>query len=67
MLNFQAYKRWVETNGEEYVLPKINKTNAEMFFIGYAQVSLVLMNSTTFGTYNCNAKLFFSNISEGMP
>lgn len=32
-----AYKRWVETNGEEYVLPKINKTNAEMFFIGYAQ------------------------------
>ena len=32
---------WVKENGEEYTLPKLNKTNEELFFIGYAQVCMV--------------------------
>ena len=35
----QAYKKWVEDNGEEYVLPELKKSSEELFFIGYAQVS----------------------------
>ena len=32
---------WVKENGEEYTLPKLNKTNEELFFIGYAQVGML--------------------------
>jgi len=32
-----AYEAWQKTNNKEYVLPKLNKTNEELFFIGYAQ------------------------------
>jgi len=34
---YKAYRNWVKDNGEEYVLPKLNKTSDELFFIGYAQ------------------------------
>jgi len=34
---YKAYKKWVKDNGEEYTLPKLKKTNEELFFIGYAQ------------------------------
>ncbi|XP_065645197.1 endothelin-converting enzyme 2 isoform X2 [Hydra vulgaris] len=34
---YMAYKTWVEEHGEEYVLPYLNKTNMQLFFIGYAQ------------------------------
>ena len=36
----------MKDNGEEYVLPKLNKTSDELFFIGYAQVN------DTFGLAN---------------
>jgi len=29
----------VKDNNEEYVLPLLNKTSDQLFFIGYAQVS----------------------------
>jgi len=32
-----AYEKWIKDNGEEYTLPDLNKTNEELFFIGYAQ------------------------------
>jgi len=34
---WMAYEQWQKNNNKEYVLPKLNKTNEEMFFIGYAQ------------------------------
>jgi len=34
---YRAYRKWVEDNGAEYKLPGLNKSNEELFFIGYAQ------------------------------
>merc|ERR1719494_853153 len=34
---FNAYQKWVEEHGQEYILPKLDKTNEQLFFIGYAQ------------------------------
>lgn len=35
----QAYNAFIEKNGPEQVLPELNMTSKELFFIGYAQVS----------------------------
>jgi endothelin-converting enzyme len=34
---WMAYQTWQKINDREYVLPRLNKTNDELFFIGYAQ------------------------------
>ena len=38
-LNKQAYKNWVKKNGEEKLLPGLNKTNEQLLFVSFAQVS----------------------------
>ena len=38
-LAFNAYKRWISDHGEEKVLPGLDKTSDELFFIGFAQKS----------------------------
>lgn len=35
----QAYNAFIEKNGPEQVLPELNMTSKELFFIGYAQVN----------------------------
>ena len=34
----QAYRQWVEKNGEEQLLPGVNLTHNQLFFLNYAQV-----------------------------
>lgn len=34
----QAYRSWVQRNGEEKRLPAVNLTNDQLFFVGFAQV-----------------------------
>ena len=46
MFPFQAYDTWVKDNGKEYVLPNLDKTNEELFFIGYAQVNCIATAQT---------------------
>lgn len=36
-LAYHAYNAFIETNGPEQVLPDLNMTSKELFFIGYAQ------------------------------
>ena len=36
---WQAYNSFIEENGREEVLPELNMTSQELFFIGYAQVN----------------------------
>ncbi|CAF0711928.1 unnamed protein product [Brachionus calyciflorus] len=36
--SFRAYKKWVKLNGEEPLLPGLNYTQEQLFFINYAQV-----------------------------
>ena len=38
----QAYNAFNEKNGPEPILPELNMTSKELFFIGYAQVLLVM-------------------------
>lgn len=38
-LAFNAYQRWINDHGKEKILPSLNKTNEELFFIGFAQKS----------------------------
>ncbi|KAG5836976.1 hypothetical protein ANANG_G00234360 [Anguilla anguilla] len=35
---YNAYKSWVQTNGEEKQLPAVGLTNDQLFFVGFAQV-----------------------------
>jgi len=37
--SMQAYRAWVERNGEEAPLPGVNLTHNQLFFLKYAQVS----------------------------
>ena len=37
----QAYRKWVERNGEEAPLPGMNLTHNQLFFLNYAQVSYI--------------------------
>jgi predicted metalloendopeptidase len=36
--SFQAYKKWIKTNGEEPRLPNIKYTQDQLFFISSAQI-----------------------------
>lgn len=36
----QAYKSWLQKNGEEKRLPALGLTNHQLFFVGFAQVRL---------------------------
>ena len=39
MLSFQAYKNWLQKNGQEsWRLPGINFTSEQLFYIGFGQV-----------------------------
>lgn len=40
----QAYNAFIEKNGPEQVLPELNMTSKELFFIGYAQVNKAKLN-----------------------
>ena len=40
----QAYNAFIEKNGPEQVLPELNMTSKELFFIGYAQVNNAKLN-----------------------
>ena len=44
MTGFQAYESWVKEHGQEYTLPNLDLTNEQLFFVGYAQVSAVLLS-----------------------
>ncbi|XP_069802980.1 endothelin-converting enzyme 1 isoform X1 [Dendropsophus ebraccatus] len=35
---YRAYQNWVKENGEEQVLPSLDLTNDQLFFVGFAQV-----------------------------
>ncbi|XP_048397949.1 endothelin-converting enzyme 2-like isoform X2 [Stegostoma tigrinum] len=35
---YHAYKTWVKQNGEEKLLPAVDLTNHQLFFVGFAQV-----------------------------
>jgi len=35
---FQAYKKWVTKHGEEPLLPGIDMTHDQLFFLNYAQI-----------------------------
>ncbi|XP_072887825.1 endothelin-converting enzyme 1-like isoform X3 [Hemitrygon akajei] len=35
---FHAYENWVKKNGEEMVLPALDLTNQQLFFLGFAQL-----------------------------
>ncbi|XP_058795705.1 neprilysin-1-like isoform X2 [Phymastichus coffea] len=35
---FQAYRKWVRVHGEEPVLPGVNLTHDQLFFLNYAQI-----------------------------
>ena len=36
---YEAYEKWVEENGEENLLPLLNLTHRQLFFVSFAQVS----------------------------
>lgn len=36
--SLQAYKQWVERNGEEKLLPGISLTHDQLFFLNYARI-----------------------------
>ncbi|XP_043262154.1 neprilysin-1-like isoform X2 [Colletes gigas] len=36
--SFRAYKKWVSTHGEEPLLPGVNLTHDQLFFLNYAQI-----------------------------
>ncbi|XP_001602853.1 neprilysin-1 [Nasonia vitripennis] len=36
--SFRAYKKWVATHGEEPLLPGVNLTHDQLFFLNYAQI-----------------------------
>ncbi|XP_015119420.1 neprilysin-1 [Diachasma alloeum] len=36
--SFRAYRKWVSTHGEEPLLPGINLTHDQLFFLNYAQI-----------------------------
>jgi len=38
----QAYMRWVEEHGEEELLPGVNYTQTQLFFLNFAQVGRLL-------------------------
>lgn len=38
LFSHQAYKRWIIDHGEQEILPNLDKSNDELFFIGFAQV-----------------------------
>ncbi|XP_072318061.1 endothelin-converting enzyme 2b [Eucyclogobius newberryi] len=35
---YKAYRSWVQKHGEEKLLPAVNLTNDQLFFVGFAQV-----------------------------
>uniref|UniRef100_A0A8C5Q5W5 Endothelin-converting enzyme 1 n=1 Tax=Leptobrachium leishanense TaxID=445787 RepID=A0A8C5Q5W5_9ANUR len=35
---YRAYKNWEKSNGEEKLLPSLNLSNDQLFFVGFAQV-----------------------------
>ncbi|CAL9684555.1 unnamed protein product [Knipowitschia caucasica] len=35
---YRAYRSWVQKHGEEKLLPAVNLTNDQLFFVGFAQV-----------------------------
>ncbi|MPC38765.1 Neprilysin-2 [Portunus trituberculatus] len=35
---YRAYRQWVERNGEEKLLPGINLTHDQLFFLNYARI-----------------------------
>lgn len=45
---WQAYNSFIEENGQEEVLPELNMTSQELFFIGYAQVNWTAQLPTGF-------------------
>ena len=53
----QAYNAFIEKNGPEQVLPELNMTSKELFFIGYAQVnSTKILLSGSFSVLHLTAK-----------
>nr|XP_018908298.1 PREDICTED: neprilysin-2-like [Bemisia tabaci] len=36
--SFRAYRKWVKTHGEEKLLPGLNMTHDQLFFLNYAQI-----------------------------
>ena len=47
MCLLQAYVDWIKENGEEEILPYLDKTSQQLFFIGYAQVRKLLIDLIT--------------------
>lgn len=41
-LAFNAYKKWIEQNGEEKLLPLLGLSNQQLFFVSFAQVRIFL-------------------------
>lgn len=57
----QAYRTWVQKNGEEKTLPAVNLTNDQLFFVGFAQVNQVIYVSV--GTKLLSLLLMTESIS----
>lgn len=54
----QAYKKWIEKNGEEPQLPALNYTNEQLFFVSAAQVNYISIKYFSASGYS----LFYSCI-----
>ncbi|XP_028401827.1 neprilysin-4-like [Dendronephthya gigantea] len=44
---YRAYLDWIKEHGEEEVLPELDKTSQQLFFIGYAQKECTKTTSTS--------------------
>lgn len=40
---FQAYQNWLKKNGDEETLPTLGLTNHQLFFVGFAQVHVMIL------------------------
>jgi len=59
MSNCQAYMHWIDEHGEEALLPGVNYTQAQLFFLNFAQVCHFL--SLSYGCIWCDDQFVLSN------
>jgi len=71
LIDWQAYRAWVERNGEEQPLPGVDMTHNQLFFLKYAQVTkhIYLRHSHTcvhyyFSAFNFDYTIRYDRLEE---